>query len=608
MTSSSESPPPKTAKAGSGLVFGRFVTEAVIGRGGMGVVYRARDPVIGRTVAIKALRTDTDLTDARRDELQSRFELEFQSAGTLSHPNIVTIFDVGQEDDVAFIAMEFVQGQTLDQMLRSGDTITFEEICDIADGLCAGLDFAHQSGVVHRDVKPANIMLTGQGQVKITDFGVAKVRSADLTQTGTVIGTPSYMAPEQIMGRDITGACDQFAAGAIFFHMLTGVLPFAADDPATILYRVAHEAPPRPSDLYDSLPEAVDAVLLRALSKDANSRYATCTEFARALRRALLTGEGAIPGGRGDDAPTHDMHHLDSQSGGMPQTVTLSHGPELGSSTYEGAASWWHRSSGGPKLAFVTLLLLGLAAAAWFAYQQWGVGVAAPDVAVAADRTGTEAVPEPAEPPPPATATFLVETTPGGASVEVDGEAIEGTTPLEIELVLGAPHVLTASRQGYRPESLSLTPDAESERQLVLELERIIQPGRIEVAADYPVQLRIGGRRIDPNAVSPGDHEVQLVSRDVYLDEHRPVEVRSGETSTVRLPPAVSVRLIAVVPNGRVSIDGEEPLEAPADVRLVAGSHRFEFLWPDGERTSARLRIDAGVSQVIGSPTEIIPR
>jgi serine/threonine-protein kinase len=225
------------------------------------------------------------------EQLQARFEREFKSAGTLSHPNIVTIHDVGQEEDCSFIAMEFVRGEGLDEILASNRVLSFKEVADLILQICDGLDYAHERGVIHRDVKPANIIITRRGRPKITDFGIAKVTTTTLTRTGTVIGTPSYMSPEQVTGHPVTGASDQFSVAVMTYQLLTGERPFSGDSPTTIMYKIVHEEPVRPKVLNARLPEALDIAMMRALEKDPAQRYSTCTAFAEAVRDAL----GAAP-------------------------------------------------------------------------------------------------------------------------------------------------------------------------------------------------------------------------------------------------------------------------------------------------------------------------
>jgi serine/threonine-protein kinase len=270
--------------------FGRFEVLDILGKGGMAVVYLALDPIIGRKVALKVLRWDPLMENDEELEMRHRFEQEFRAAGTLAHPNLVTIYDVSTDDDDAtFIAMEHVDGESLRDLIRRGQELSPTDIAHLAVQLCAGLDYAHHAGIVHRDVKPANILLTRSGVPKITDFGVAKAKEASvhLTQTGIVVGTPHFMSPEQVTGQNADGASDQFSVAVILYQILTGELPFRGNDPTSILYKIVHDDPIPPTQLNLAISPEVEAVLLKALCKRPQDRYPTCTDFALALQEAL---------------------------------------------------------------------------------------------------------------------------------------------------------------------------------------------------------------------------------------------------------------------------------------------------------------------------------
>ena len=271
--------------------FGRYQVLDVLGQGAMGLVYKAVDPVIERGVAIKVIQADPGLGEGDLERMQARFEQEFRSAGALSHANIVTIFDVGKEGDLYYIAMEYVQGRSLDTVLGEKGVLSFKEVSDLTWELSSALDYAHAQGVVHRDIKPANVLITGEGRSKITDFGLAKLEATTLTRTGALVGTPAYMSPEQVGGQAITGKTDQFSLGILLYQALTGERPFTGDSPSTIMYKIVHEEALPPGQVNRSLPEAVDGVLLRALDKNVDRRYDSCLALADGLRQAL----GASP-------------------------------------------------------------------------------------------------------------------------------------------------------------------------------------------------------------------------------------------------------------------------------------------------------------------------
>lgn len=271
---------------------GRYVIESVLGKGAMGVVYLARDPVIGRRVALKTLTIPEDEEEA--EEFRQRFLREAQAAGILNHPGIVTVFDAGVDDEtgLSFIAMEYIEGRSLREFLRAGHGFAYSEVSRIAAALAAALDYAHTKGVVHRDVKPANILFTPQGMVKITDFGVARLESSNLTATGQFIGTPNYMSPEQVAGGVVDGRSDLFSLGVVLFELLTGQRPFPGHTLTEVAYKIVHEPARIPSQVRPGLPPAFNPIVLKLLEKDPDRRYTRGADVARALEalRRVLAG------------------------------------------------------------------------------------------------------------------------------------------------------------------------------------------------------------------------------------------------------------------------------------------------------------------------------
>ncbi len=269
---------------------GRYQITRELGRGAMGVVYHAIDPVIGRPVAIKTLRLrDVDDADHRR-RLRERLFREARSAGALSHPGIVTIYDMDEVDGLAYITMEFVDGETLDEILSRPKLIAKDRLTEVIRQAAAALDYAHRKGVIHRDVKPANIMIDATGAVKITDFGIAKITQLEgQTLTGVLVGTPNYMSPEQVQGHDIDGRSDQFSLAVIAYEMLTGERPFAGEQISTVVYKIVSEQPTPVQNINTSLNEAVDRALRKSLHKKPERRYSTCTAFSTGLDGTLAT-------------------------------------------------------------------------------------------------------------------------------------------------------------------------------------------------------------------------------------------------------------------------------------------------------------------------------
>ena len=268
---------------------GRYEILAELGRGAMGVVYKARDPKIGRTIAIKTIKLADKAAESETDKLRERLFREAQSAGRLSHPGIVTIYDVDEEAGMAYITMEFVEGKTLETQMDSTPIRDFEFISDLLSQTAAALDYAHSKEIVHRDIKPANIMVTPDGGIKITDFGIARISSSKLTQTGTVMGTPSYMSPEQVRSDPTDGRSDQFSLAVICYELVTGQKPFTGESLTSVMFKIVSAQATAPSELNPRVSEELGAVILRALSKDAADRYRSCRDFAEAAAKGCAS-------------------------------------------------------------------------------------------------------------------------------------------------------------------------------------------------------------------------------------------------------------------------------------------------------------------------------
>ena len=264
---------------------GKYEIRRELARGAMGIVYEAYDTLIKRRVALKTIRPD-QLDGEKTADMLARFRREAQAAGRLNHPNIVAIYDFDEDAGTSFIAMEFVEGRELKERFAANERFRMQDVERIMTAILDALDYSHRQGVVHRDVKPANIFLLEDGGVKVADFGIAHLDSSNLTQVGTVVGTPNYMSPEQIMGLPVDGRTDIFAAGVILYQFLTGERPFAGST-TTTMQKVLKEDPLPPSTLNVQLPAAIDAVVRKALAKRADDRYQTAREFAQALVKAL---------------------------------------------------------------------------------------------------------------------------------------------------------------------------------------------------------------------------------------------------------------------------------------------------------------------------------
>jgi predicted Ser/Thr protein kinase len=277
-------------------VIGRYEIVEELGRGAMGSVFKARDPAVGRTVALKTIHT-TALEGAQSEEYRARFYREARASGVLAHPGIVPVFDVGEAEGAPFLVMEFVEGRTLADAMKKGERYTLDRICEIGQQLGDALGYAHRQGVIHRDIKPANILMTsravyGSERPRITDFGIAKLAASEITTTGQLLGTPSFMPPEQFTGSPIDGRADLFSLGVILYSLATGEQPFPGETMTAVSYKVVYTEPIPPAKLNPAIPPGLEAVILKCLAKNPAERYQTGEELAQDLA-AMRAGTGS---------------------------------------------------------------------------------------------------------------------------------------------------------------------------------------------------------------------------------------------------------------------------------------------------------------------------
>ncbi|EXI82238.1 MAG: Serine/threonine-protein kinase PknB [Candidatus Accumulibacter appositus] len=276
---------------------GKYEIRRELGKGAMGTVYEGFDPVIERPVAIKTILAEY-LANVEVDAAVTRFKREAQAGGKLQHPGIVGVYEFGEDEKMAFIVMEYVQGRELRKLMRERGPFALIDVFEVMKQLLAALDYSHKSGVVHRDIKPANLMVLSGMKIKVMDFGVARVESSSLTQVGSVVGTPTHIAPEQLLGLPTDGRCDLWAAGVILYELLTGRGPFVAETPVAVMHQVLHVDPAPPSSVIASLPPAFDAVIARALAKKPDERYQSARDFAAALVNAFLKSKPGSDAGQ----------------------------------------------------------------------------------------------------------------------------------------------------------------------------------------------------------------------------------------------------------------------------------------------------------------------
>jgi serine/threonine-protein kinase len=268
---------------GQPLSFGRYRVIEPVGSGAMGTVYKGRDPAIDRSVALKTIRFDSIADSSEVGELKERLIREAIAAGNLSHPNIVTIYDVGVQGNLQYIAMEYIAGYTLEALLKRNLELNYRIVADIIKQVNSALEYAHNTGVVHRDIKPANIMVMDDFKVKVMDFGIAHFRSSSMTQTGVAMGTPSYISPELLQGHEVTPATDIYSLGVVLYELLTRRKPFVAENISSLIYKIIHEQPPSPTSIDSKIPALFDHIVKKSLAKKPQDRYRSAKEFGDAL-------------------------------------------------------------------------------------------------------------------------------------------------------------------------------------------------------------------------------------------------------------------------------------------------------------------------------------
>ena len=321
--------------------FGRYQVLQELGRGAMGIVYRARDEVLQREVAIKMIALSGSAHE--RDMPEARFRQEARAAGGLAHPSIITVYDVGREGDLAYIAMELVQGRELRELIAAGEigpARAFEVAIAVADALA----FAHERGIVHRDIKPGNIMVLDDGRIKIMDFGIARLQEPTVkTQTGVLLGSPQYMSPEQISGQALDGRADVFSLGVVLYEMLTGIKPFDASDLTQVLFWVVNMPAKPPSERRPGLPSVVDFIVAKALKKKPDERFAGAAEFAADLRKAMdevRAAEATLAAARleGSTIPASQVGNVDAKTVPLPPEERVELRPSRRFDSTEGLA------------------------------------------------------------------------------------------------------------------------------------------------------------------------------------------------------------------------------------------------------------------------------
>ncbi len=583
---------------------GRYKIVRELGRGAMGVVYHAIDPNIGRPVAIKTIQFGNQRNPEEQERQRERLFREARSAGILSHPSIVTIYDVDQQDDLAFIAMEYVDGPTLDQILSAPWPIDPERMFRLLTQTAGALDYAHQKGIVHRDIKPANIMIAADGTAKVTDFGIAKITTSEqLTMTGSIVGTPHYMSPEQVQGQPVDGRSDQFSLAVIAYEMMTGEKPYTGEHLTTVVYKIVAEEPRPPRSWNASLAGPIEDVLCKGLAKKPDDRYGTCQDFVRALEKACVASRTWKPLARG--GALNEPTLADGPRGAIK--LPPARNPRCGDAMSASARGERSKTGFLPFLAAILVAAAVLALIGWQTAPSWLTpggrkgAAAAGSPTPAASQAAVDAKTKPTTPQPPAPPSPALSAAQNKPSPLTNAPATAGETKPAEEPAKppdASPVLATQKNAQPQPEpparksTLALPPDP-------AEVTVITSPagatatldGRRETACPTPCSLD----------AAPGVHTVSIAMAG-YQSEQRRLAIGSGsmELPMVILRATQGTLWVTSTPAGAsITINGKRfPQTTPAQIPLPAGSYRV-LVEKDGAQKTAALDLRNGETKLM---------
>lgn len=616
---------------------GRYQVLRLLGSGAMGSVVLAEDPRIKRKVAIKLMKLDAVKTEADKHEHLMRFQREAEVSGLLNHPGIVAIYDVGEEEGYGpFLAMEYVPGKPLDGLMKEGAALPSREKLRIAAGVAEALDHAHAKGIVHRDVKPGNVMVGEDGRPKLMDFGIAKREDASLTQTGTFLGTPSYASPEQIREGTVDSRSDIFSFGVLAFELMSGQSPFPGTSINTILYRIVNEPPIEVQPpVLGMLPEGWRRVFSKVLAKRPEDRHATCTAFVRDLLDAV------VDLGKED---RRELLGLLKMNGDSPI-------PEIRSTSFDETLMVPPvPRRGGGRVWLSAAVVAVLAVGGWFLFrgprgerlqidsQPTGARVFVNELAVGTtpmnqplqagdvlrlELKGHRSMAytfKPGEAPPtfplePIVTEERIDSVPPGATVVLDEKPLEGVTPLTVRWNQGQSHRLTLTKDqlGYasdfgpgevprgRTFELKEATTAETRQEPPLDPNA---PGALKLAGAFPVRVKVDGKdmgELAPGAklpLPPGTHKVDLASPKHYYKDTRSLSVAAGQTLPLNLPALATLTVETFPGTGKVLIDGQDTgIESDgSSVKVTEGRHTITVRGAKGAKNeTVEIKGDKGL-------------
>ena len=555
---------------------GRYQILERVGKGGMGVLFRGVDSVLDREVAIKLMLLDFS-SDA--DEMRPRFYREAKAVAKLQHPNIVTVFEFAEEQGTPYIVMEFLRGMSLAERMTSAVPLTLDDKLNIVAQLSSALSYAHEQGVVHRDVKPANVFILPDGTVKLLDFGVAKLTTSTLTRQGDVLGSASYMSPEQVAGAEsVDGRADIFAAGVVLYELLAGRRPYEADSPTATVVKILYEEPTPLEQVTTGLPPQLVAAVKKALAKNPADRFATAGDFARELqiiRRSLPPPGSAVSG--------FDETRFASETEMKAIQQELAKARTAPAAAAAAAAAPVSAPASGPRwivpAVIGALVIAGIAGAVMF---MGGTPETAPTAASGSATAG--AAPAAA---PSAFTSMKITSEPAGAAIALNGKATNQTTPALIDVPGDGPYRMRLSLKGFADQEITLGA-GDLKRGSASVVLKASEAARIPVSilSAYPVQVFEGSRSISGESDS---HELsiaaganlRIVASKYGLEA--PVKVE-GRQVKYQAPPLGYLTVRSTRETCSVMIGARNLGEPPiSKMPIVSGQHRVDMVCPNGQ-------------------------